>query len=345
MTRLLVAATGQGLQPSPDRFRASPQGRAFANVRNARVFRSAFLRNPKIACSDRRGASLCASSGSASATVAMEQHGQLVLAASPLAYSSLNLQQTGGIQLIGPVRDQSVCDTCVGFAMAGAAQSALAAVMRTPVSRWEVSVQDLYFCSPSARRACKTPWNLQAAAKEVSERQLLPWKCLPYQPDFKDELTTQQVCRSSCNDSQPFAASGSFAFARRDTPWGVQQHIRRYGAVATRFEVYDDFREFFNSSSNRNKIYTPRPNATLKELHAVLLVGYDNEKEYWLAQNSWGTGFADGGFFRVRLASGRARVGQLAAPACPVCTAPAHTYTALHAQTALSPIQPFALGL
>jgi hypothetical protein len=31
----------------------------------------------------------------------------------------------------------------------------------------------------------------------------------------------------------------------------------------------------------------------------VLLVGFDNDDEYWIAKNSWGTGFADKGFFRI----------------------------------------------
>jgi Papain family cysteine protease len=37
------------------------------------------------------------------------------------------------------------------------------------------------------------------------------------------------------------------------------------------------------------------------EEHAVLLVGYNNTGEYWIAKNSWGTRFADGGFFRVSM--------------------------------------------
>jgi Leucine-rich repeat (LRR) protein len=33
--------------------------------------------------------------------------------------------------------------------------------------------------------------------------------------------------------------------------------------------------------------------------HAVQLVGYDLDHGWWLAKNSWGTGFAEGGYFRV----------------------------------------------
>jgi hypothetical protein len=31
----------------------------------------------------------------------------------------------------------------------------------------------------------------------------------------------------------------------------------------------------------------------------VLLVGFDNDAEFWIAKNSWGPGFGDGGFFRI----------------------------------------------
>ena len=39
--------------------------------------------------------------------------------------------------------------------------------------------------------------------------------------------------------------------------------------------------------------------AKFVEAHAVQVIGYNNEQEYWLAKNSWGTGFADGGYFKV----------------------------------------------
>jgi hypothetical protein len=35
------------------------------------------------------------------------------------------------------------------------------------------------------------------------------------------------------------------------------------------------------------------------EAHAIQVVGYDNDQGYWLAKNSWGTGFADRGLFKV----------------------------------------------
>lgn len=33
--------------------------------------------------------------------------------------------------------------------------------------------------------------------------------------------------------------------------------------------------------------------------HSVLLVGYDEDRESWKAQNSWGTGWGEEGYFHI----------------------------------------------
>jgi hypothetical protein len=43
----------------------------------------------------------------------------------------------------------------------------------------------------------------------------------------------------------------------------------------------------------------PGPNATLVEGHAVQVVGYDNDGQFWLIKNSWGPNWGDKGFFRI----------------------------------------------
>ena len=62
------------------------------------------------------------------------------------------------------------------------------------------------------------------------------------------------------------------------------------------------FDAFFRNPSNVKAIYRPPPGAVPQENHAVLLVGYDNDNDppFWLARNSWGIEWGDGGLFRVR---------------------------------------------
>ncbi|KIZ01622.1 hypothetical protein MNEG_6340 [Monoraphidium neglectum] len=78
----------------------------------------------------------------------------------------------------------------------------------------------------------------------------------------------------------------------------MQNHIRLFGSVVTRLNIFTDFRSFFES--NTSGIYTGHgPKAVYKESHAVVLVGYDLDKGYWIVKNSWGVNFAASGFCKV----------------------------------------------
>jgi C1A family cysteine protease len=61
-----------------------------------------------------------------------------------------------------------------------------------------------------------------------------------------------------------------------------------------------DFKPFFANKRNAKAVYRPAANARFEFGHAIALVGYNNEQCYWLAKNSYGSSWADGGFFRVR---------------------------------------------
>ena len=53
--------------------------------------------------------------------------------------------------------------------------------------------------------------------------------------------------------------------------------------------------------------------------HAVTVVGYgtSNGEDYWLIKNSWGTGWGEGGFIRLKRGVGMCGVGEaLAVPSC-----------------------------
>jgi hypothetical protein len=65
-------------------------------------------------------------------------------------------------------------------------------------------------------------------------------------------------------------------------------------------QVMSDFRPFFADTRNAKAVYRPRANARHEFSHAITLVGYNNQQQYWLAKNSYGSSWGDSGFFRVR---------------------------------------------
>jgi C1A family cysteine protease len=61
-------------------------------------------------------------------------------------------------------------------------------------------------------------------------------------------------------------------------------------------EIYSSF----ESQEVTNTGYVPMPNTKKEQLlgaHAVTCVGYDDEKNVWIMQNSWGTLWGDSGYF------------------------------------------------
>ncbi|WIA42784.1 hypothetical protein OEZ86_008723 [Tetradesmus obliquus] len=95
------------------------------------------------------------------------------------------------------------------------------------------------------------------------------------------------------------AGRGKFSSQMITSVWKAQQHIRQHGAVVSRFDVYSDFNSFFNDKRYAQAVYRPSANATFREYHAITLVGYDNEKQCWLAKNSHGSRGGNKGLFKV----------------------------------------------
>ena len=228
------------------------------------------------------------------------QLAELILATSPGVYSAAS--NTFGYIPVGPPQAQKDCATCTAFAVVAAAEAAVASGMEVNGDKVRLSEQDLYFCSSadsSTLRTCGTGWKLDKALEVLTSRQLRSRQCLPYDPSFQYD-DPSQGCQGFCTDRDPLASQGQFRSVALDATWRAQEHIRIYGGVITRFDILSDFRRVFLNQANKMKVYSPQAGAALVEQHAVLLVGYDNEKEYWVVKNSWGRDWADGGFFKVR---------------------------------------------
>eukprot|EP00878_Enallax_costatus_P032916 GHUV01036258.1.p2 GENE.GHUV01036258.1~~GHUV01036258.1.p2 ORF type:complete len:130 (-),score=24.40 GHUV01036258.1:43-432(-) len=121
---------------------------------------------------------------------------------------------------------------------------------------------------------------------------------MPYKPDLQDDMDRSERC-GRCGAPNKYASQGGFASFQITSIWEAQRYIRQYGSVVTRFDILDDFRPFFSTYANAQAIYRPKPSAKYVEGHAVVLVGYNNEHQFWIAKNSWGPDWADNGFFKV----------------------------------------------
>jgi len=69
------------------------------------------------------------------------------------------------------------------------------------------------------------------------------------------------------------------------------------GPVAACFYVYDDFSTFFYYYPTG--VYHYDGYSPFDGGHAVVIVSYDDNGQFWLCKNSWGSNWADNGYFRI----------------------------------------------
>eukprot|EP00877_Chromochloris_zofingiensis_P008315 jgi/Chrzof1/3737/Cz13g07030.t1 len=297
MIRHFRLAAGQGLRIDDIKstnLGASSVYQSFKQQYGAsKAWRNAWKRSPKEACS-RSSGSLCSSNNNDDLS-----YYKLLMATSPAIFNARDPSYTGGIEVMKPPKDQKPCTTCVGFAAISAAETAVAVVLQMSARNISLSVQDLQFCSSGAPSSCRAGWELEPALKELRDRQILSDSCLPYAPDVKLVKPRDALCQTQCSKSDPDASKGRFSFMAITDQWHAQRHIREFGNVLTPFYLTSEFRDFFSNTANKNKVYKPGPTTHFEEGHAVVLVGYNNDEEYWVVKNSWGPGWADGGFFKV----------------------------------------------
>lgn len=295
---------------------ASQYFSAMSNARN--------LRNKYASISDKQRAACAGSGAKASMCGALSASDGDVwaMATSPAVFSWTDPATLGGgsgslKNPFGPVGDQGSCWTCVSFAVTAMAEAAVARKLNVAGGSVRLSVQDVAFCpeDPREPRFCLSQWSLLPALAKFQNGDVVAERCLAYTAASEGNDDAGSKCKYKCKDADPQAAQGKFSMRMIRNFAQIQRHIRMFGGVATGVSIYSDFRPFFEANPTgvyEGKACAEGNAAKLEENHAVVLVGYDNVGQFWIARNSWGPGFADKGYFRIKYGvCGVANVGEM----------------------------------
>ncbi|OGR53521.1 MAG: hypothetical protein A2049_02005 [Elusimicrobia bacterium GWA2_62_23] len=192
---------------------------------------------------------------------------------------AVDWRDNGG-NFVTPARQQGGCGSCWSFAMTGALESYVLRKRNTPGADLDLSEQVYVSCSSvgSCKGGVLFPLFLLREG-------LPPESAYPY-----------IEANGSCADAKP----GWEGQAHKIDGWGmvspslskIKAALAHYGPLPTSMQVYSDLLDY------KSGIYT-RVGGKRLGGHAVLLVGYNDEEEYFIVKNSWGTDWGENGFFRI----------------------------------------------
>lgn len=98
-------------------------------------------------------------------------------------------------------------------------------------------------------------------------------------------------------------------------------NLVKNGPMAIAFEVYSDFMHY-KSGIYHHTFLEDKFNPFELTNHAVLLVGYGADEatgeKYWIVKNSWGEGWGEKGFFRIRRGTDECAIESMAVEAFPI---------------------------
>lgn len=183
-----------------------------------------------------------------------------------------------GANWVTPIRFQgATCGSCVSFAVIAAMEVSARLAKSDPSTPIDLSEADLFFCGG---RKCAEGWQVPLALNRARDFGVGLESSFPYFP--KDQ---------KCKTIEP---------ALRVQNWSVlisrdqrKTALFEDGPIVACLKVFDDFRAY--KSGVYEHVLGPQIG-----LHAVCIVGFDDDVGCWIVKNSWSEQFGENGYFRIK---------------------------------------------
>ncbi|MBN1232843.1 MAG: T9SS type A sorting domain-containing protein [Candidatus Coatesbacteria bacterium] len=199
-----------------------------------------------------------------------------------------------GKNYVTPIRDQKQCGSCWAFCVMASLEAQIKIFLTMDKINPDVSEQ--YVVSQCYQGGDCGGGQLYSLAAWL-ETHGVPWEsCWPYE-------ARNAACNNRCSDWEYTQQKTVQYFAIENGDFeAMKEAIATKGLLFVGMSVYNDFQAY------RGGIYECDKNSGYGGGHGVCLIGYNSTENYWIGKNSWGTGWGEEGFFRVRM-GGDDRIG------------------------------------
>ncbi|RLF33847.1 MAG: hypothetical protein DRN07_01415, partial [Thermoplasmata archaeon] len=195
-------------------------------------------------------------------------------------------RNVGGTNYMTSVKDQGSCGSCVAFGTIGAFEAVIK-IEGGPTT--DLSEAHLFFCGGGT---CADGWYISSALDYLKDYGTPDETCFPYH-DY------DMPCGDTCSDWQ------DRAWKIKEWQWvtgreNIKNALVTYGPLVTAFDVYTDFDDYWsNPHSWPDDVYYHYYGFE-RGGHSVTLVGYNDNDQYWICKNSWGTSGGLNGYFKIK---------------------------------------------
>jgi len=183
---------------------------------------------------------------------------------------------------ISSVKDQGDCGSCWAFATTGLLE-AMVKISKNMSQDVNLSEQMLLSCSRAGD--CEFGGYEYKAAEYIRRTGIPNESCYPY-------TATDASCNPCAGWASRVVRIASWKWVSASSA-GIENALQ-IGPVTSWMAVYSDFYHY------RSGVYQPTAGATNLGGHFVVVVGYNHAERYWICKNSWGAGWGESGFFRIR---------------------------------------------
>lgn len=224
-------------------------------------------------------------------------------------------RNVNGVNYVPAVRNQAGCGSCYAFASAAMNEARLRVLSNNTI-QLSFSTQDVVDCSRYSQ-GCDGGFPYLIGGKYAEDYGLVEDSCNPYAGVTHDHCTTPVTCKRHYSTNYQYVG-GYYGACNEEL---MKLELVTGGPLAVSFEVYNDFLAYrggvYHHTGLRSKF-----NPFQITNHAVLLVGYGVDKtsgeKFWTIKNSWGTGWGEEGFFRIRRGVNECAVESIAVRSDPI---------------------------